>query len=179
MKVIYHTLVLLLAVLALGCGQGDRNKPSLAVKEGFPILRGPAEHFPRALRSHLAHLLSNASAQPFQPRLVQRKRTAAGVVWLFVDGEAVCLAQGSLGSVACSNAKRARSEGVSLGVFSPPSAHTRRPHNFLLMGLTPDGVTGVIVSIGKRRHMIDVRDNLFSATGDRPILIRRFIGGRG
>jgi len=176
--------LLLIGGLASGCGDlhGDpgqqgrtRSNSYSAAMETFDLLQGPTEAFPRPLQLHVGHLLNRKGNSPFYPILVQRARTPDGVAWVFLEGSEVCLVQGQSGSVACSPQPRAEAEGVSLGAFTPPSKRIPRPHDFLLMGLAPDGIRKVVVTIGKRRQKIAVRDNLFSASGSQPILIKQLV----
>jgi hypothetical protein len=186
MNTFRKSVALLLIGVAAGCGQQldpSHTQPSqgrvagdnyVAIKQHFLLLRGPAESLPQPLRLHLTRLLRGRSAHDIRPVLAQRAVAAGEPVWVFIESANVCLAQGGLGSVACSKAGRAKLEGVSLGVFSPPSKRIRRPHNFLLLGLAPDGITRVGITVGKRRRTISVRNNVFAASGDRPILIKQF-----
>lgn len=185
MKSIASALVTILAAIAIGCDQNQAEPahgPNTAgtrrpaVTNAFRLFSTPAEHMPGAMRSHLARLLSRHSPRHFQPTVEQREEVVGGAAWAFVDRGAVCLAQDGIGAVACSKARHARSAGVSLGVFSPPSGG-ERPHDFLLIGLAPDGVRRVAITIGKRHQTIDVQNNLFSASGEDPVLIKRFIRG--
>jgi hypothetical protein len=64
---------------------------------------------------------------------------------------------------------------VSLGSFSPRSRENPRPHDFVAMGLAPDGVSKVVVSIGNKKQVLPVRNNLYSASGDLPVIIRRLV----
>jgi hypothetical protein len=178
-------IALLLAVLASGCGEGtagSRIQPpdqsevgAHLIKRTFALMRGPTESLPPPLHSHLEQLFHRGTRFQFEPSLVQRARTPDGVAWAFLGDDAVCLAQSGYGSVACTRVAQASIEGVSLGVFTPPSKHVPRPQDFLMLGLVPDQIQQAVVTIGKRRRTIPVRNNLFSASGESPILIKRVI----
>jgi hypothetical protein len=176
--------ILLLAGLAVGCGAsprgseqraGTRNAAYSTTMKAFHILQGTTEVMPRRLQLHLASILDRGSHSQLNAAHVQHARTTSGAAWVFVNGSDLCLASGRRGGVACSQMTRALEEGVSLGVFSPPSKPGQRPHDFLLMGLAPDGVTQVEVSIGKRQQKIAVQSNLFSASGDQPVMLKQFV----
>ena len=175
--------MLMLAGLVAGCGdqreaseqQADATIVShSSIKENFHLLEGDTEVLPPSLQLHLGKILNRGSQRRLKADLVQRARTDEGTAWVFLNGSEICLAQGGRGSVACSPVTRAK-EGVSLGAFSPPSEQIPRPHDFLLLGLAPDGVTKVVVVIGARRRTLAVRNNLFAASGDRPVLTKRFV----
>jgi hypothetical protein len=96
-------------------------------------------------------------------------------MWAFVVGDRVCLAKGTHGASACVAMDVAALEGVSLGTFSPPSKRIHRPHHFLVVGLVPDGVERIELTIGKLRKKAEVKNNLYSVSGDKPIFIRRLV----
>ena len=174
----------MLVAIVNGCGDSDRPKPAntqsnsySTIKDSFHLLEGSTEVLPKSSRSHLARILNTGSDSQFKPTLFQRAITANGVAWVFLNGNKVCLLQGNRGAATCSPASHARVKGVLLGAFSPPSKRIPRPHDFLLMGLAPDGVARVAITIGTRRQTIPVRNNLFSASGDRPVLVKQFVSG--
>jgi hypothetical protein len=183
MKLTLALSALLCAVLAIGCGQGQEPTQPTPTGNGglstalatFSVLQSPAERLPRPLRLHLGRILGHYLHSQFHPTSVQRVRSANGIMWTFVDGAAVCVAQGGRGSVACSQAGRAESEGVSLGVFTPPSERVPWPHDFLMVGLVPNQIDQVLVTIGRRQRTIAVHSNMFSASGGSPVLIKRLI----
>jgi hypothetical protein len=187
MTLFKRAMILVLITMAIGCGQhaertlvatsgvSDEAHRLLPAKRSFRLLRKPRERLPRGLRLHLAHLLGSDHLLHAQPQLAQQERTHDGVAWVFSDKYDICLAQGAHGAVTCTPIARARREGVSSGAFSPPSPDVPRPHDFLMMGLAPNRVEQVVITIGKRRNTIKVQSNLFSASGDAPILIKRFV----
>jgi hypothetical protein len=176
--------VVLLALLVGGCGQIGHDLPgksaagnSLVAKRSFHILRGATESLPLAIRSHLADQLAQPEASQFRPTLVQRAHTSEGTAWVFLERDSLCIAQGHLGGVACAQVARAVKDGVSLGVFAAPTKLQKHPHDFHLIGLAPDGITHIHVTIGPHRQLIAVRDNVFVASADRPIFIRELQTG--
>lgn len=176
-------VLLLLVALFVGCGQGPRDQPAdspdgeiaRSLKSNFSLFQGSTEIPAPSLISHLQSVLHRPGGFRPDPSLAQRAPTAVGVAWVFVDDGAVCLAQGHRGSAACGTVGRVTAEGLSLGVFSPPSKDVPRPHNFLLLGLAPDRVHEVEISIGRRRKRVAVQNNLYSAAGGRPIFVRHFL----
>lgn len=188
MSQILRMIVFVAAVGAIGCGDQDQGSPhgageqprvSPATTSSFALLRGPGTTLPKGMWFHLVQILHGGDHTKFRPTYVQRAHTAGGVAWVFVDDRSVCLAEGHRGSVACTNARRARSEGVTLGTFTPPSARVPRPHDFSVIGLVPDRVQQVVVTVGKRRLTLAVRRNLFSVSRNSPILIDEFVPLRG
>jgi hypothetical protein len=184
MDLVPRLFVLLLAALAVGCGEhkivtstelGQRRSGALSDQLAFRLLRGPADPLPERVRSQLARNLQRGSRDEFVPTHIHRVHTAAGAIWVFIDGSAVCLAQGTRGAVACTDSDHANFEGVTLVTFTPPSSRVPRPHDFFVMGLLPDQVGEVEVNIGKRHQTLTVRRNLFFATSNRPILITRLV----
>jgi hypothetical protein len=186
--IVFRTSIALLIIgVIAGCGQNlppGTTDPSnakaagqshRAVKEHFLLLRGPTETLPQSLRSHLGRLLRGRSNRELRPFLAHRAVADEEPIWVFMERRNLCLAQGGLGSVACSKVHRAELDGVSLGVFSPPSKDVPRPHDFLLLGLAPNDVRKVEITIGKRRQLIDVKKNLYFVAGDQPILVKRLI----
>jgi hypothetical protein len=88
----------------------------------------------------------------------------------------VCLAQGGRGSAACTSPEDAIENGVTLGAFSPPSATNPRLHDFLVIGLVPDSVALVHITIGRADRVVAVHRNMFSIASDtRPIIVHRFV----
>jgi hypothetical protein len=174
-----QVLLVSFVIAAGGCGQASDASPEaptagsgFIAKKAFWIFRGHTERFPSKLRRHLAHQMHQAGDSRFRPYLVQRAPTAEGVAWVFLVRDSVCVAQGRRGAVACEPVARAVTEGVSLGVFSAPTRLEKSPHDFRLLGLAPNGVGHVDAMIGAHRQAIAVRNNVFFASGDRPILIK-------
>jgi hypothetical protein len=178
-------LALILATLIVGCDQSHNSSEPARLgtearvfdaKANFDLLNTPQEDLPEALQTHLARLLMRKQPDQFRPTLTQRSRTSHGTVWAFVNNSAICLAQGGFGSVACSNWNPGLNKGVILGTFTPPSGRIKRPHDFLVLGLVPNGVGRVLLTVGGRRHRVAVvSHNVFTATGDAPILVARLI----
>jgi len=97
-------------------------------------------------------------------------------LWVLTSERSLCIAQPKAAS--CTAKRRASREGVFLGTFRIPTKRYPSPHNFLLQGLTPDGVDGVLVIVGEsRRLVVDVKDNVFAIERDQPVhrlkLLRR------
>lgn len=181
MSPVNRLFVLLLATLAVGCGEhriltgtdaSHRRSRSLSDQSAFRLLRGPTKSLPQRVRSQLARSLHGGSRDEFRPAHIHRALTAVGVVWTFFDGSALCLAD-SHGSVACAKAGRARSKGVILGTFTPPSKRVPRPHDFLVVGLVPEPIRKTVVTFGKQHRTLAVRRNLFPP----PVIARSWLDG--
>lgn len=179
-------LTLLLATGGVtGCGQPNSVQPIsqvqpptpllIRVERHFRVFRGPSEKIPHALNMHLKQLLAAPSAERSHPRSAQRVDTPDGVAWIFLNGSSLCLAQGGHGALACSTVTHANREGVSLGVFAAPSREMPKLHDFLLLALVPDGIQRVEITVGRQRQSVGVQDNVISASGDRPVFLKRFI----
>jgi hypothetical protein len=153
---------------------GAPRGTSTTIEKSFRLFDSTPEMLPVSVRARLSRILKKPGT-PFTPSPVQRSHTNGGIVWAFVVGDQVCLTQGTHGASVCVAKDVAISEGVSLGTFSPPSQRIPRPHNFLLLGLVPDGVGRVELKIGRRRERAGVKNNLYSVSGDKPIFVRRLV----
>ena len=181
---------LLLTVLVLpilGCGSSQSANTSSVggsaiglrpdMEVSFHIFQGPTETLPATMRVHLGHLIDK-TRHGLHPALVQRVPTANGVVWVFIDGGQICLAESNQGAVACSRRSDAIADGVTLGVFTPPTQRIAKPHDFLLFGLAPDDRHRALFVVGKHQRIAAITNNLFSAAADEPILLKQLLRGR-
>jgi hypothetical protein len=176
-KTLWITCVLAGLALSAGCDQptSTTSPNGAAVKEAaehFRLLRGPSDEMPEIVRRHLSHILSGQLDGPLKPAAVHSAQTAHGTVWVFLADGALCLSQAGRGAVGCSAVSHVESDGVSLGVFSPPSKKFPKPHNFLLISLVPDGIKQVEVTVGGRDRTVKVEHNLASASSDRPVHVK-------
>jgi hypothetical protein len=153
---------------------GERQVRYATMGKNFGLFESKPEALPGPVRSRLSRLLKEPN-EPFNPSQVQRSQSNAGIVWTFVVGDQVCLAQGAHGAAACVAMDIAISEGVSVGTFSPPSKRIHKPHGFLVLGLAPDGVGRVELKIGERRRTTVVKGNLYSVSSNQSIFIRRLV----
>jgi hypothetical protein len=175
-------LIACLLLVACGADGSSMDPPQAQGVAGaasaisaFALLRTPPEPMPRPLARHIAGLLKRSDrARPADTQMVQ---TARGDVWVFLTRRELCLAQSGLGSLSCSPKKAAVKEGVVLGTFKPPSKSVPRLHEFLVLGVVPDGIHRVPVVIGEKpvthSSAIPVRDNVFAVGGEEPILVGR------
>jgi hypothetical protein len=110
------------------------------------------------------------------PTNTQLTRTRGGSIWIFLTHQKMCLAQANFGSVSCLEKQRARSHGVVLGTFKPPSKEVPYLHQFLVLGVMPDDVRYVSTTIGRHLHehhiKVPVRSNVFAIAAEQPILVR-------
>ena len=180
---INQLIAALLTVLALSwqgsAGSVSRTaaaspKGPEALRATFGLLRSPEETLPKPLQAHLSKILFRKGR--LSPSLVQREAADGRDAWAFSTRGMVCLAQGGRGSAACTSPKDAIENGVTLGAFSPPSTTIPRLHDFLVIGLVPDSVALVHITIGRADHVVAVHNNMFSVASDtRPITVHRFV----
>jgi hypothetical protein len=174
LKTLNITCFLVGLIVLAGCDRPtSATSPNRAAVEGaavhFRLLRSPSDGMPLIVRRHLSHILSGQLDGPLEPMAVHSAQTAHGTVWVFLADHALCLAHAGRGAVGCSAVSRVGSDGVSLGVFSPPSKQFPRPHDFLLISLVPDGIQQIGVTIGGRSRTVKVEHNLASVSSDQPI----------
>lgn len=166
-----------LCLLLAGCGasrsvanrEGEEN-----IASAFMVLRTPSEHLPPPLAKHIARLLkASEKAKPVNTQLVS---TREGSVWIFLTGEKMCIVQANFGSISCLKQRLARSQGVVLGTFKPPSKEVPYLHQFLVLGVMPDDVRYVSATIGRHSHehhiRVPVRNNVFAIAAEQPVLVR-------
>jgi hypothetical protein len=164
-------------LLLAGCGtsrQSSNPGGEENIAAAFKVLRTRSEPLPSPIVDHIARLLqASGKAKPVDTQLA---RTGGGSVWIFLTREKMCLVQANFGSISCSTKQLARSKGVVLGTFKPPSKEAPSMHNFLVLGVLPDDVGYVSATIGRhlRQHHIrvPVRNNVFAIAAEQPVLVR-------
>src|SRR5215217_208000 len=128
-------------ILLFGCGASDRfssRQGEENVAARFKVLRTPSEDLPPPLGRHIVRLLRRSEkTKPVNTQLV---RTSRGSVWIFLNGQKMCIVQANFGSVSCLKKQLAGSQGVTLGTFKPPSKEVPRMHQFQVIGVMPDDV---------------------------------------
>lgn len=164
-------------MLLAGCGalrlsssrEGEEN-----IAAAFKVLRTRPEHLSSPLAHHIAQLLK--ASEKAKPVSTQLARTRGASVWIFLTGEKMCLVQANFGSISCLKKRLARSEGVVLGTFKPPSKEVPYMHQFLVLGVMPDDVQYVSAIIGRHLHerhvRVPVRNNVFEISAEQPVLVR-------
>jgi hypothetical protein len=175
-----RALPALLGLLLFGCAGSQTQTvepPSKAgvgsVAGNFGLLQSPVERLPAGEHARLRSLLSRGP-DAFRPKLIQRVRTSAGSLWVFLHSGELCIAQSDRGAVACSSQSKAIAEGILVGAFTPPTARMPRPHKFVLLGLLPDDMRGVVIKLGAERRAVTVQHNVVLARDpDQPILVLR------
>jgi hypothetical protein len=139
------------------------------------MLRTRSEHLPPRLAQHIAGLLKASGG--VKSVNTQLARTREGSIWIFLTGEKMCLVQANFGSISCLKQRLARSQGVVLGTFKPPSKEVPYLHRFLVLGVMPDDVRYVSATIGRHSHehhiRVPVRSNVFAIAAEQPVLVRR------
>lgn len=169
-------------LLLAGCGASQlasqsKDEDEDGIAAAFRMLRTPPERLPPSLAHHVARLLktSDGEVEPVNTQLV---RTREGAVWIFLTSQKMCLVQADFGSISCSKKRLARSQGVVLGTFKPPSKDVPRMHEFLVVGALPDDVRYVSATIGRhlrQRHVrVAVRNNVLAIAAEQPVLVRGF-----
>jgi hypothetical protein len=181
---IKQLLAILLSVSAMGGHSTEQERSldgsardqvvaALSFSRSFSVMRGPEADLPQELQRHLSQLLYDR--RQIAPTSVHHGIAGDEHVWVFVDRGLVCLAQAGQGAVACSPPAEALVNGVTLGVFTPPSSERPYPHDFTVLGLVPDTIRRVAFTTNHHRRTVAVRHNLFSVSAARAILIRRLI----
>ncbi len=172
---------LLFGLSLTGCAAGlaptpnERPASRATAREHFALFRGHPEAMPDSLKEHLATILRAQGTLNLDPEFVQRGETQNGAAWVFLRNRRMCLVYPRRGSVACSDILDASRKGLSLGTFDSPSRALPRPHDFILIGITPDPVGGVIVGAGRTQWVVGAKTNLYSASSDQPLYIRRVL----
>lgn len=164
--------------LLAGCGASQLSSAregEKSIAAAFKVLRTRSEHLPPPIAQHIARLLkASEKASPVDTQLVE---TRGGSIWVFLTGERMCLVQANFGSISCLKKRLARSRGVVLGTFKPPSKEVPRLHRFLVLGVVPDDVRYVSATIGRHSHerdiRVSVRNNVFAIAAEQPVLVRR------
>ncbi|MEX0973415.1 MAG: hypothetical protein WDZ46_09200 [Solirubrobacterales bacterium] len=149
-----------------------QDEKSIAV--AFEVLRTPSERMSPALVRHIARLRQASERDTLVN--TQLARTKAGRIWIFLTGKQMCLIQAEFGSISCTQKRLARSKGVVLGTFKPPTKAKPYLHRFLVLGVLPDDVRYVSATVGRagdKRHVREpVRDNVFAVAAEQPVLVR-------
>lgn len=167
-------------LLLAGCGASHLSSSGggeEGITAAFKVLQTRSERLPRPLARHIARLLKmSEEAEPVDTQLA---RTRGGSIWIFLSGKKMCLVQANFGSISCLTKRLARSKGVVLGTFKPPSKEVPYLHKFLVLGVMPDDVRYVSATIGRHLHerhvRVPVQNNVFAIAAEQPVLVR----GRG
>ena len=86
----------------------------------------------------------------------------------------MCIAQPR--GASCAPTEVAIKEGVLLGTFRPPTQRQPIPHDFVLQGVVPDGISKVLVVTGQDRGFVaTVKGNSFSVESDEPVRLKRLL----
>jgi len=174
-------LLLLLLVLVLLAGAAvvvvltSTNAPTSRdrydVKRFFALLRTSPETPQSATdRTNVNNIrVVDPHAQPTKTQLVSRQSG----LWVVSTEDLLCISQRR--GAACEPPEVAARRGVLLGTFQPPSKRHLKPNAFQLQGLVPDNVNNVLLIVGKRRLVADVRRNIFSVEQDKPVHLLRLL----
>jgi hypothetical protein len=158
------------AVFLIGCSSSEERAAPSQVRQAFQIFATDPDHLPD--REELliqANIGAFRSSSPLSR--VHLVPTEHGRLWLFTTSNLVCLAHQR--GAACAPILKAKKVGVFLSVFRPPTELEPRLHDFLVLGLVPDGVRKVIASADGHRLAANVEENTFSLAGDQPIQLQR------
>jgi hypothetical protein len=166
----------ILCLALLGCGNIDQSSyrgGDKAIVAEFKVFRTPSERVPPFLLRRIDRLLKRSEkVNLVNTQLVE---TRTGPVWIFLNGQKMCLVHASFGS-ACLKQRLARLHGITLGTFKAPTKEVPRMHQFLVLGIMPDDVKYVSATIGRerrKRHIrVPVQNNVFSIAAERTVLVR-------
>jgi hypothetical protein len=149
----------------------DSSARDNTLATAFHVFRTPVEDLSQAeARRIRAGLKANGLAGATDTHLAA---TGQGRLWVFTTADHMCISH--MRGMACDRKRRATHEGLFLGVFDPPDEDRRDPHNFLVQGIAPDDVGRVQVLIDSRYLTVDVKENVFSVTANKPIHIKRLL----
>jgi hypothetical protein len=96
----------------------------------------------------------------------------SGTYWVVSGARLTCLIHAPRGAVTCAPNRVVLEEGLSLGTMVGGRGQHK---SFVLAGVAPRGVRGIRVEDGGRRWTLGIRDHIYSATGEQPIVVRRLL----
>jgi hypothetical protein len=143
------------------------------IAKSFQTLRTSSERMSKVEERWILRTL-----KPYEPSPVLLKsyprHTNQGTIRVVITKSLLCLVQPR--GTACASKQKATKLGVILGVFRPPNKHHRAPHDFLVQGVVPDGVSHALVVVDHRQYRtIDVKNNYFSVSADKPVHVKRLL----
>lgn len=192
-KLAWHAAVALGLVVAWsGCGHKSSQAPyskaeaigreqDKGLSRSFSFARSPAEPLPKTAVRHLRDTFG-APLGSFDGASAQRITSPSGSVWV-VAGEGdvagtICLLQGIQGYVSCTTPSDFARRGVSIGMAKP--SKTAPPQDFRVLGIAPDWVGVVQVSIGSDGgQSVPVRGGVYTYRADAPIFVDRLCSRDG
>jgi hypothetical protein len=148
------------------------------LRRAFRFARSPAESLPRAAERHLRITLG-APPGGFALADAQQINSPSGSIWV-VHGQgdardAMCLLQGIQGYAGCTVVSDFARRGLSIGMAKPSEKDGDPPQDFRVLGVVPDWVEVVQVSIGSRAMRdVPVRGAVYTLRADAPIFLERF-----
>jgi hypothetical protein len=148
------------------------------IRRKFSFARSPAEHLPRAVARHLMRTLG-APPNSFAVKAAQNIRSLSASLWIVygrgrVQGVA-CLLQGVRGYVGCTSLSDFARRGISIGMAKPSEKAGALPRDFRALGIAPDWVETVQLSVGSEGgQIVPVRGGVYTHHAEAPIFVERF-----
>jgi len=175
---------LLLMTLAQerGLTASHADKPAARAAEMLVEMFGPSERLPSSLADRLRSAMNGRSAIP---RLdgSQRLETREGTVWLANGrdaGQAVtCMVMERSGALSCGKMATFLRHGLVLGTAMSSEWDRDVPRDFHLLGVAPDWVKAVEVSVGGTvTRRLPVREHFYASRAAVPIFLKQFCASR-
>jgi Flp pilus assembly protein CpaB len=149
---------------------GQVREPALTASHG------PAESMPEAMRQKIRDNLNGVAPLHLRFQQAQHVRTPIGVGLWIVEGAGVaCIFREGLPASSCRTSFDARREGIWLETYSTSKAHPGVPTGFLALGVVPEGVRAVSVTINGSRALLPVEGGVWAKRARVPIKIQRLV----
>jgi hypothetical protein len=155
--------------------QGVREKPVFKTWP-FAAFRGPSRAMPTNRREASAKTLGEPGPLGLDFAEARFGMSPVGVgLWLVPGRGVTCLFKGGIVAATCDTTSNAERKGLSLEVYKPGPPPERRPTHFLALGVVPDGVKQLRVTVGNRTSVIRVSRNTYSMRAEVPIKVAGLI----
>jgi hypothetical protein len=151
---------------------GDETPPPVVIPDAR--LRG----MPADLKAHVRTELG-ASAAALNLNDSHYARTDAGGVWVFDDRGIVCIVESARRAMACRTVDEFRGHGLPLGAFDPPASPGGRPTDFVVLGIVPEWVENIHLTIGRTKQLLKVDGGAYGVHADVPIIVQRLCAPHG
>lgn len=138
---------------------------------GWPFAASSAAQVPMVLQKSAEDVLLDP--QPLELRFGDarylRKSGQAGL-WLVPGHAVLCMFREPDMAASCSTASQAHRQGLVLQTYKV-GVHRGQPKQFKILGVAPDGIGTVSVTVGTRQTEIPVANNVYSTEARTPISV--------